>query len=103
MNYNGIPFRFQQAWNIGQIVFALCIVIFDSLEGGKEFWGIEAVDAGVHFFYLKFFIVRILLLDDSTEDPVSVSDHSAVSSRIFDSHTQNGAGGTDFSMVLMLP
>ena len=74
--------RYEHADDIGQIVFALRVVIGDVVKHIPQERHIKAVNAGVYFVDCQFFRRAVFLFDDFDDLPFFIADDAAVTGRI---------------------
>ena len=76
--------------HVGQIVLALCIVIFDLVQSGEKVRRFKAIDARIDLAHGALLLRRVLVLDDSFHRAVCGADDAAISRRIGHDGGQNG-------------
>ena len=76
---------------VGQIIFALCIVIGQGSENVEHLRTFHAVDAGVDFLDSLLLLGSVLLLYDALNVAFSVADDAAIAKRIVHDCGQYGS------------
>src|SRR6476619_5528540 len=87
--------------NVGQIIFALRIVITYLRERLKQFYGLECVNTCIDLGDRLFLISGISLLHDLLEEPTLVADHPAISRRVAEFNRKKRTNGSLSAMSLV--